>query len=67
MHLHRHLFEVVKIGDKAVSGLVKDTVNVPRDQTVEVEFVADNPGPSLLHCHMQQHMDYGLKTLIEYA
>jgi len=67
MHLHRHLFEVVKFGDKPVSGMFKDTVNVPRDQVVEVEFVADNPGPSLLHCHMQQHMDYGLKTLITYA
>lgn len=67
MHLHRHLFEVVRIGDKPVSGMLKDTVNVPRDQTVEVEFVADNPGASLLHCHMQQHMDYGLKTLITYA
>ena len=30
-------------------------------------LVADNPGASLLHCHMQQHMDYGLKTLITYA
>jgi FtsP/CotA-like multicopper oxidase with cupredoxin domain len=67
IHLHRHLFEVVRIGDKPVSGLVKDTVNVPRDQTVEVDFVADNPGPSLLHCHMQHHMDYGFKTLIEYV
>jgi len=67
IHLHRHLFEVVKLGDKPVSGLIKDTVNVPRDQTVEVEFVADNPGPSLLHCHMQHHMDYGFKTLIDYA
>jgi len=67
IHLHRHLFEVVKIGDKPVSGLIKDTVNVARDQTVEVEFVADNPGASLLHCHMQHHMDYGFKTLLEYA
>jgi len=67
IHLHRHLFEVVKIGDKPVAGLMKDTINVPRDTAIEVDFVADNPGPSLLHCHMQQHMDYGFKTLIEYA
>jgi FtsP/CotA-like multicopper oxidase with cupredoxin domain len=67
MHLHRHLFEVVKFAGTPVSGMVKDTINVPRDQVVEVEFVADNPGASLLHCHMQQHMDYGLKTLITYA
>jgi FtsP/CotA-like multicopper oxidase with cupredoxin domain len=67
IHLHRHAFEVVRIGEKDISGLLKDTLNVPRDQTVEVEFVADNPGKSLLHCHMQHHMDYGFKTLIEYA
>jgi FtsP/CotA-like multicopper oxidase with cupredoxin domain len=67
IHLHRHLFEVVKIGDKPVSGLIKDTINVPRDTTIEVDLVADNPGASLLHCHMQQHMDYGFKTLITYA
>jgi hypothetical protein len=29
--------------------------------------VASNPGPSLLHCHMQQHMDYGFKTMVRYA
>jgi FtsP/CotA-like multicopper oxidase with cupredoxin domain len=67
IHLHRHLFEVVKIGDKPVAGLMKDTINVPRDTSVEVEFVASNPGASLLHCHMQQHMDYGFKTLIQYV
>ena len=67
IHMHRHLFEVVKIGDKPVSGLWKDTVNVGRDSSVEIEFVADNPGKTLLHCHMQQHMDYGFKTLIEYV
>jgi FtsP/CotA-like multicopper oxidase with cupredoxin domain len=67
IHLHRHLFDVVKIGDTPVSGLLKDTINVPRNTVVEVEVVADNPGDSLIHCHMQQHMDYGFKSLIHYA
>jgi len=67
VHLHRHLFELVKVGNKATSGIWKDTVRVPRDGTAEVEFVADNPGLSLLHCHMQHHMDYGFKTLVKYA
>ncbi len=31
------------------------------------DFVADNPGASLLHCHMQLHMDYGFMTMVEYA
>jgi len=42
-------------------------VNVPRNTVVEVDFVANNPGPSLLHCHMQQHMDYGFKTIVKYS
>ena len=67
LHLHRHSFELVKVGDKATSGIFKDVVRVQRDNMAVVEFVADNPGASLLHCHMQQHMDYGFKTLVKYS
>jgi FtsP/CotA-like multicopper oxidase with cupredoxin domain len=42
-------------------------VNVPRRRTAEVEFVADNAGPSLLHCHMQEHQDFGFMALVTYA
>ena len=51
----------------ALGGTGYAAVNLPRNTTVEVDFVADNPGPSLLHCHMQQHMDYGFKTIVKYA
>lgn len=67
MHLHRHTFEVTSIGDKQLSGLRKDVVNVMPLDTVEVDFVADNPGDTLLHCHQQLHMDYGFMTIIKYA
>ena len=67
MHLHRHTFEVVSIGDKNISGLRKDVINVMPLDTVSVDFVADNPGDSLLHCHMQLHMDYGFMQLIRYT
>ncbi|MGA2338420.1 MAG: multicopper oxidase domain-containing protein [Terracidiphilus sp.] len=67
MHLHRHTFEVTSIGDKNLSGLKKDVVNVMPLDTVAVDFVADNPGDTLLHCHMQLHMDYGFMQLIRYA
>jgi FtsP/CotA-like multicopper oxidase with cupredoxin domain len=46
---------------------VKDIVNIPRFNTGEVDFVANNPGPSLFHCHMQLHMDFGFKTLVKYT
>jgi FtsP/CotA-like multicopper oxidase with cupredoxin domain len=67
MHLHRHSFEVVQIGDKKLSGLKKDVVNVMPLDTVAVDFVADNPGDSLFHCHMQLHMDYGFIQIFKYV
>jgi FtsP/CotA-like multicopper oxidase with cupredoxin domain len=67
MHLHRHLFELIEIYGKATSGIMKDTVVVPRFGRAVVEFVADQPGLTLFHCHIQQHMDYGFKALFRYA
>jgi FtsP/CotA-like multicopper oxidase with cupredoxin domain len=66
LHLHRHSFELTQYAGMATSGVVKDVVMVPARRQVEVDFVADNPGPSLLHCHMQLHMDYGFMTLVRY-
>jgi FtsP/CotA-like multicopper oxidase with cupredoxin domain len=40
-------------------------VLVPGFQTTEVDFIADQPGLSLFHCHMQSHMDYGFMALFE--
>ena len=66
MHLHRHSFEVTRVGDQQMSGLVKDCVNVMPLETVSVDFLADNPGDSLLHCHQQLHMDYGFMQILRY-
>ncbi len=67
MHLHRHSFELVNFAGKPTSGIIKDVLNVPRRQSAEVDFIADNPGPSLLHCHMQEHQDFGFMALVKYA
>jgi FtsP/CotA-like multicopper oxidase with cupredoxin domain len=67
IHLHRHTFEVVRIGDKRLSGLMKDVINVMPLDTVEVDFVANNPGDTLMHCHQQLHMDYGFMQLLKYS
>lgn len=67
MHLHRHTFEVTRIDDRRLSGLFKDVVNVMPLSTVEVDFVANNPGDTLVHCHQQLHMDYGFMQLIKYG
>jgi FtsP/CotA-like multicopper oxidase with cupredoxin domain len=67
IHLHRHSFELAKIGTKDLSGLHKDVVNLMPLQSVAVDFTADNPGDTLLHCHQQLHMDYGFMTIIKYT
>ena len=67
LHLHRHTFEITQIGDKPTAGLMKDVMSVARRSTAAIDFVADNPGLTLFHCHMQLHMDYGFMQLFEYA
>jgi FtsP/CotA-like multicopper oxidase with cupredoxin domain len=66
VHLHRHSFELVNVAGKPVRGLMKDVVDVMARTKVEVDLVADNPGLSLFHCHMQLHMDFGFMTLLQY-
>jgi FtsP/CotA-like multicopper oxidase with cupredoxin domain len=67
IHLHRHTFDITSIGGKQMSGLMKDVVNIMPLDTVEVDFVANNPGDTLMHCHQQLHMDYGFMQLIKYS
>jgi FtsP/CotA-like multicopper oxidase with cupredoxin domain len=45
-------------------GVMKDTINMTRFSTVEIDFIADDPGPSLLHCHHQDHQDEGFMGLV---
>jgi FtsP/CotA-like multicopper oxidase with cupredoxin domain len=35
--------------------------------TPELDFVADDPGDTLFHCHQQLHMDFGFMMLFRYA
>ncbi|HSZ64039.1 MAG TPA: multicopper oxidase domain-containing protein [Terriglobales bacterium] len=67
VHLHRHSFEVTRFAGKATAGVMKDVVVVPARKQVEVDFTADNPGPTLFHCHQQLHMDYGFMTMLQYV
>ena len=66
VHLHRHSFELVNVAGKPTRGVMKDVVDVMARTKVEVDLVAGNPGPSLFHCHMQLHMDFGFMTMLEY-
>ena len=67
LHLHRHQLEIAEIYGKPTAGVIKDTVVVPTYGRASVDFTADQPGLTLFHCHIQQHMDYGFKALLRYA
>lgn len=67
IHLHRHSFELTKISGKTTGGIFKDVVMLGGYQEAEIDFVADNPGLTLFHCHQQLHMDFGFMTLFDYV
>jgi FtsP/CotA-like multicopper oxidase with cupredoxin domain len=67
LHIHRHLFELVELNGKPTAGILKDTVIVPAFGRATVDLVADQPGLTLFHCHIQQHMDFGFKALFRYS
>jgi FtsP/CotA-like multicopper oxidase with cupredoxin domain len=67
VHLHRHSFELTRVAGQPTSGVIKDVVMVGGYQEMEIDFVADNPGLTLFHCHQQLHMDFGFMALFEYV
>ena len=65
MHLHGHHFR--QIGVNGRLGPLRDTILMNRGETVEIAFVADNPGDWLLHCHMLEHSAGGMMTWLRVA
>ena len=67
IHLHRHSFELTNFAGIPTAGVLKDVLMVGGYQEAHVDFVADNPGLTLFHCHQQLHMDFGFMTLFDYV
>jgi len=67
IHLHRHSFELTKLAGIPTSGILKDVVMVGGYQEAELDFIADNSGLTLFHCHQQLHMDFGFMTVFDYV
>ncbi|HEY1425729.1 MAG TPA: multicopper oxidase domain-containing protein [Caulobacteraceae bacterium] len=66
VHLHRHTFELTSIAGQPMAGVMKDVVMLGGYQRMEIDFTADDPGPTLFHCHQQLHMDFGFMCLFDY-
>ena len=67
VHLHRHSFELTNLAGIKTAGVIKDVAMLGGYQQLDVDFVADNPGLTLFHCHQQLHMDFGFMALFDYA
>ena len=76
MHLHGHTFTVRGADDigsdglerpSLVPGALKDTVMVAPGERVVGDFVADNPGQWLAHCHNAYHLATGMATVVSYV
>jgi FtsP/CotA-like multicopper oxidase with cupredoxin domain len=67
IHLHRHSFELTSLAGQTTAGILKDVVMLGGYQEIAVDFVANNPGLTLFHCHQQLHMDFGFMTLFDYV
>ncbi len=61
MHLHGHFFQ---LANGTGNGPMKDTVNVNPSQSFTVDWIANNPGKWVFHCHNLYHMLNGLMNVI---
>jgi FtsP/CotA-like multicopper oxidase with cupredoxin domain len=67
MHLHGHFFRVVNPNLPPERWIFKDTIIVDPMRRVEVQFLADNPGGWLHHCHHLYHMEAGMANRLKVA
>lgn len=65
MHLHGFSFRVLTRNGRPVphNQWADTVIMAPRD-TVDIAFVADNPGDWMLHCHVTDHQVSGLMTVL---
>ena len=69
MHLHGHQYRVVAVDGNPIpeaAQLTRNTQPVLPGETYDIEFVADNPGHWLFHCHELQHAAGGMIAEVHY-
>jgi FtsP/CotA-like multicopper oxidase with cupredoxin domain len=65
IHLHGGHFQVVSIdGQPPEREMWKDTMEIPRGKYIDVAVKFHYPGHWMLHCHIIDHEDNGMLTMI---
>ncbi|MFT4513708.1 MAG: FtsP/CotA-like multicopper oxidase with cupredoxin domain [Planctomycetota bacterium] len=71
MHMHGHFMRLMGTAGGTTHAPQMDTILVmPSGQTGDAwsaQWVADNPGSWLYHCHEMMHMSLGMMTLVDYT
>ena len=66
MHLHGMSFQVISRNDVPVDEpFSRDTVLVHPKESIEVGVVPVDPGTWMAHCHVLEHAEAGMMTLVE--
>jgi suppressor of ftsI len=66
IHIHGQRFLVVSVNGVPNDHLVwKDTVLVPTGFVTEVLLELSNPGKWMLHCHVAEHIETGMRMVFE--
>ncbi|GLB40732.1 putative multicopper oxidase family protein [Lyophyllum shimeji] len=69
-HMHGHVFHVIKsAGNDSEHNYIdppkRDTVSLGHaGSNVTIRFVSNNPGPWILHCHINWHLERGLAVVL---
>ncbi|OBZ74795.1 Laccase-2 [Grifola frondosa] len=68
-HLHGHVFSVVRSAGSTVYNyddpVLRDTVNIGGlGDNVTIRFETNNPGPWILHCHIDFHLQAGFAIVL---
>ena len=65
IHFHGHAFRILsRNGRPSRRREWQDTVLMAPNESIEIGFVADNPGAWMIHCHIQEHQAGGMMGVI---
>jgi FtsP/CotA-like multicopper oxidase with cupredoxin domain len=66
MHIHGQFFKVVaRNGQPVDEPFFRDTVLLKSKDSVDVGIVPLDRGRWMLHCHIQEHAEAGMMTLVD--
>jgi FtsP/CotA-like multicopper oxidase with cupredoxin domain len=66
LHIHGQRFLVLEQNGVANENMVwKDTVLLPAGSTTDILLELSNPGRWMVHCHIAEHLESGMKFVLE--